>query len=217
MSLAYRAVLLSKNAIGLASPGSAGESSHPVVKALATPVNPGEQSVLVGRALAEDMIIQLELEPAKGMWMTPPAGVQLAMDPAKGVRMAVATPSMWSKHAVEKGELYHVEVKPIDPTSKTRIPYAEVKFKALNRDNGRRVEGVLHPKWGGSGLHYACNSRLAGDGVYEATVIVGVPSFARDLKESGRWMGPTSARFHFRLTEWKLTEVSEPTSMIASN
>jgi hypothetical protein len=188
-----------------------------MVKALATPVDPGEQTVLIGRTLAEDMIIQLELEPAKGMWMAMTASIQLKMDQSKGVWMLLATPPMWSEQAVEKGDLYHVEVKPIDPTSKTRIPYAEVKFEALNRDNGRKVEGLLHPMWGGSGLHYAFNSGLAGDGVYEATVIVSVPTFARDIKESGRWMEPTSARFHFRLAEGKLTEVSEATAKTASN
>lgn len=217
MTLVYRAVLLSALAIGLASPGFAGDSSNPAVKVLATPVDPGEQTVLVGRTLVEDMIIQLELEPAKGMWMAPPASVGLVMDPAKGRWMAVATPSMWSKHMVGKGDLYHVEVKPIDPMSKTRIPYVDVMFKALNRDNGQRVEGALHPMWGGSGLHYAFNSKLAGDGVYEATVTVGVPTFARDLKESDRWMEPTSAKFHFRLTAGKITEVSETSAKVASN
>ena len=217
MTLGYRAVLLSVLAIGLATPGFAGDSSDPVVKTLAAPVDPGDQTVLIGRTPAGGMIIQLEIEPAKGMWMASPASVQLVMDPAKGRWMAVTTPSMWSTHAVMKGELYHVEVKPIDPISKTRIPYAEVRFKALNRDNGRRVEGALHPMWGGSGLHYAFNSKLAGDGVYEATVTVGVPTFARDLKESSRWMEPISAKFHFRFAGGKITEVSEATAEIASN
>ena len=108
------------------------------------------------------------------------------------------------------GELFHVEVKPIDPKSKTRISYAVVKFTAVNGDSGQKVEGKLHPMWGGSGLHYAMNSGLAGDGAYEATVTVDVPTFARDPKDKDRWMEPTSTKFHFRLAEGKLTEVSEP-------
>ena len=122
----------------------------------------------------------------------------------------MATPPKWSEHSVQEGELYHVEVKLIDPQSKTRIPYASVKFEALNRDNGRRVEGQLHPMWGGSGLHYALNSGLAGDGAYEATVTVGVPTFARDPKEKDRWMRAARAKFHFKLAGGKLTEVSQP-------
>ena len=47
------------------------------------------------------MIIQFELEPAKAMWM--PMG----------------TPAGFMKHAVEAGERYHVEVKPIEPRGNT--------------------------------------------------------------------------------------------------
>jgi uncharacterized protein involved in high-affinity Fe2+ transport len=180
------------------------------VKVLATPQDPARETVLIGRALAGDMIIQLELEPAKGMWMAMTASVQIEMDNSKGRWVVLTTPPKWAEHAVEKGELYHVEVKPIDPRSKTRIPYAEIKFKAVNKDTGKSVEDRLHPMWGGSGLHYAFNSGLAGDGTYEATVTVGVPTFARDLKDKGRWMRPAAAKFHFRLAGGKLTEVSQP-------
>ncbi len=51
----------------------------------------------------------------------------------------------WAEHPVGKGEFFHVEVKPVDPNSKTRISYAEVKFSAINRDNKKKVSGTLHP------------------------------------------------------------------------
>jgi uncharacterized protein involved in high-affinity Fe2+ transport len=194
----------------IAAGAVAAESADAEAKVLKAPKDPAQKTVLIGRALAGDMIIQLELEPSKGMWMAMTASVQIEMDNSKGRWVVLTTPSKWAKHAVEKGELYHVEVKPIDPRSKTRIPYAEIKFKAINKDTGKRVEDRLHPMWGGSGLHYAFNSGLAGDGTYEATVTVGVPTFARDVKDKGRWMRPSAAKFHFRLVGGKLTEVSEP-------
>ena len=180
-------------AAALAGPVAAGQSSEPKVKVLATPVDASkaEHGVLVGRASAGGMLIQMELERANGMWM-------LKGEPAKWMEMGVAP-----------RQLYHVEVKPIDPKSKTRIPYADVTFMAINKDTGEKVEGMLHPMWGGSGLHYALNSRLAGDGTYEATVTVGVPTFARGLIDK-RWMEPATGKFHFKLAGGKLTEVSEP-------
>ena len=180
-------------AVALAGPVAAGQSSEPKVKGLATPVDASsaEHGVLVGRASAGGMLIQMELERANGMWM-------LKGEPAKWMAMRIA-PS----------QLYHVEVKPIDPKSKTRIPYADVTFMAINKDTGEKVKGMLHPMWGGSGLHYAFNSGLAGDGTYEATVTVGVPTFARGLDDK-RWMEPATGKFHFKLADGKLTEVSEP-------
>ena len=180
-------------AVALAGPTAAGQSSEPKVKVLATPVDASsaEHGVLVGRASAGGMLIQMELERANGMWM-------LMGEPAKWMGMGVA-PS----------QLYHVEVKPIDPISKTRIPYANVMFTATNRDTGETVKGMLHPMWGGSGLHYAMNSGLAGDGTYEAKVTVGVPTFARGMDDK-RWMEPATGIFHFKLADGKLTEVSEP-------
>ena len=194
----------------IAAGAAAAEGADAEVKVLTAPKDATQETVLVGRALAGDMIIQLELEPAKGMWMAMTASVQLEMDNSRGRWVVLTTPAKWAGHAIKKGELYHVEVKPIDPRSKTRIPYAEVKFKAVNRDNGKTVADRLHPMWGGSGLHYAFNSGLAGDGTYEATVTVGVPTFARDLKDKQRWMYPRVAKFHFKLAGGKLTEVSEP-------
>ncbi len=180
-------------AVVLAGPTAAGQSSRPKVKGLETAVDASsaEHGVLVGRASAGGMIIQMELERAKGMWM-------LMGEPAK-----------WMELGVAQSQLYHVEAKPIDPKSKTRIPYADVTFAAINKDTGEKVQGSLHPMWGGSGLHYAFNSGLAGDGTYEATVTVAVPTFARDLDDK-RWMDPATGIFHFKLADGKLTEVSEP-------
>lgn len=194
----------------LAGSAAAPQETEPKVKVLPAAVDATQKTVLIGRTLVGDMIIQLELEPARAMWMAMTASIQLEMDQSKGTWVLLATPPKWSEHSVQEGELYHVAVKPIDPQSKTRIPYATVKFEALNRDNGRRVEGQLHPMWSGSGLHYALNSGLAGDGAYEATVSVGVPTFARDPKKKDRWMRAARAKFHFKLAGGKLTEVSQP-------
>ena len=180
-------------AVALAGPTAAGQSSEPKVKVLATPVDASsaEHGVLVGRASVGGMLIQMELERANGMWML------------------MGSPAKWMEMGVASSQLYHVEVKPIDPKSKTRIPYAEVTFMAINKDTGEKVKGMLHPMWGGSGLHYAFNSGLAGDGTYEVTVTVGVPTFARGLDDK-RWMEPATGKFHFKLAGGKLTEVSEP-------
>jgi uncharacterized protein involved in high-affinity Fe2+ transport len=194
----------------IAAGAVAAEGAETSVKILKSPKDATQETVLIGRVLAGDMIIQLELEPAKAMWMAMTASVQIEMDNSKGRWVVLTTPPKWAEHAIDKGELYHVEVKPIDPRSKTRIPYAEIKFKAINKDTGKRVEDRLHPMWGGSGLHYAFNSGLAGDGTYEATVTVGVPTFARDIKDRQHWMRPATAKFHFRLADGKLTEVSKP-------
>jgi uncharacterized protein involved in high-affinity Fe2+ transport len=186
-------VLVAGLAAALAGPVAAGQSSEPKVKVLDTPVDASsaEHGVLVGRASAGGMLIQMELEHANGMWML------------------MGEPATWMEMGVAPGQLYHVEVKPIDPKSKTRIPYANVMFTTTNRDTGETVKGMLHPMWGGSGLHYAMNSGLAGDGTYEAKVTVGVPTFARGMDDK-RWMEPATGIFHFKLADGKLTEVSEP-------
>ena len=51
-------------AVALAGPTAAGQSSEPKVKVLATPVDASsaEHGVLVGRASAGGMLIQMELE-----------------------------------------------------------------------------------------------------------------------------------------------------------
>ena len=193
MRKAGATVLFLVLAAALAGPVAAGQSSEPKVKVLANPVDASKakHGVLVGRASAGGMLIQLELERAKSMWML------------------MGSPAKWQEMEVFPGQLYHVEAKPIDPKSKTRIPYADVTFEAINKDTGKKVKGSLHAMWGGSGLHYAFNSGLAGDGTYEATITVGVPTFARDLDDK-RWMEPATGKFHFKLVGGKLTEVSEP-------
>ena len=64
--------------------------------------------------------------------------------------------------------------------------------------------------WISSGLHYSANSALLGDGVYDATVQVDVPTFQRELKDKDLWSKPVLANFHFKLINGKLTEVSAP-------
>jgi uncharacterized protein involved in high-affinity Fe2+ transport len=168
-------------------------AEDPKVKVLDTPLDATHETVLVGRTLAAGMIIQLELEPAKAMWV--PMG----------------DPPRLMEHPLAAGERYHVEVKPIDPRSETRISYADVSFRAVNHDTGGEVAGALHPMWGGSGLHYAMNSALAGDGAYHTVVTVGVPTFGRDPNDRELWIEPATAAFHFKLADGKLVEVSEPT------
>ena len=162
------------------------------IKALSPAEDATEKTVLIGRSVADNMIVTFEIEAAKGMWML------------------MGNLPKWIEHPVGKGELFHLEVKPVDPGSKTRIAYADVKFSAVNMDNKKKVSGTLHPMWGGSGLHYAFNSALAGDGVYQAMVTVGVPGFGRDAKTKDMWTTPVSAKFHFKLAGKKLTEVTEP-------
>ncbi len=170
----------------------AAQDMAPQVKILALPAEPTSKTVLIGRALADDMIIMFEIEPAKSMWVP--------IDKSRE----------WTEHAPDPAEKFHIEVKPIDPKSKTRIPYAEVGFKAVNKDNSKTMEGLLHPMWGDSGLHYAMNSALAGDGTYEMHITVGVPIFARASKDKDMWRKPATASFHFKLHNDKLVEVSEP-------
>ena len=165
-------------------------TSTALISRFSSPADPLSETVLIGRTRVEDMVIQLELEPAK------------AMPTVKG------SPPKVTEHDVGEGELYHIKVTPIDPRSKTRIPYSNVTFQAFNKDNGREVKAELQPMWNHNGLHYAFNSGLGGDGVYESKVIVGVPTFARDPKDPDRWMQPVAVKFHFRLAGGKLTEVS---------
>ncbi len=168
------------------------QTPEPLVKVLTAAEDATQKTVLIGRASAGGMTVIFELEAAKSMWMR------------------MGNPSKWVEHLVGKGEIFHVEVKPVDPKSKTRIPYADVKFSALNRDNKKKVSGTLHPMWGGSGLHYAVNSPLAGDGTYEATISVGVPEVGRASADKDLWMNPVTTKFHFKLVSGKLVEVTEP-------
>jgi hypothetical protein len=162
-----------------------------LLSGLSFPVDPLHETVLIGRARVDDMIIQLELEPAK------------AMPTVSG------SPPKLTEHAIGEDELYHVKVTLIDPRSNTRISHTSVVFQAVNEDNGRKVEAKLQPMWSRSGLHYALNSGLAGDGVYESKIIVGVPRFARDPRDQDRWVRPVTAKFDFRLAGAKLSEVAK--------
>ncbi len=168
------------------------QQTAPKLKVLAAPEDPRQKTILVGRAEAGGMIIQFEIEPATTMIM--PMG----------------SPPRLTEHAPGAGEVYHLEVKPIDPRSKTRIPYAIVKFEATNRDTGRALRGELHSMWGGSGLHYALNSALAGDGAYDFSITVEPPTFSRSIKDRDLFAKPATARFHFKLKGGALVEVSEP-------
>jgi uncharacterized protein involved in high-affinity Fe2+ transport len=181
------AALLALPTLALAQQPSAAK-----VKALAAPEDPRQKTVLVGRSEAAGMIIQFEIEPGTTMLM--PMG----------------TPSKFVEHAPAVGEIYHLEVKPIDPRSKTRIAYAVVTFEATNRDSGKTLRGELHPMWGGSGLHYALNSALADDGTYDFVITVQPPSFSRSVKDKELFATPATARFHFKLKGGALIEVSEP-------
>ena len=172
--------------------GTLAQSAEPKVKVLSAAEDSSQKTVLIGRNLVDNMIVIFELEAPKAM------------------RMQMGNPPKWTEHPVGKGELFHVEVKPVDPRSKTRISYADVKFTAVNRDNNKKVSGTLHPMWGGSGLHYAANSPLAGDGTYETTITVGAPGFGRATADKDLWMKPVTTKFHFKLAGGKLTEVTEP-------
>jgi hypothetical protein len=170
--------------------GTLAQGAEPRVKVLSPVEDATQKTVLIGRNLADNMLVTFELEAAKSMWM------QMG--------------KKWTEHPVGKGEIYHVEVKPVDPKSQTRIPYADVTFSAINRDNKKKLSGKLHPMWGGSGLHYAANSPLAGDGTYETTITVGAPAFGRGSADKGLWVKPVTTTFHFKLTGGKIVEVSEP-------
>lgn len=179
-------------AVILGAFGAAAQHTKPKVKVLPTAEDALQETVLVGRSSTGAMIIQFELAPAESMWMT------------------AGDVSVWMEHPVGPDELYSVRVVPIDPRSKARIPYTGVKFTAANLDNGKIVDAVLHPIWGGDGLYYARNTTLAGDGAYEATIIVSIPTFARGPKDYKLWMESTAAKFHLKLAGGKITEVSEP-------
>lgn len=156
--------------------------------------DPTKMTVLIGvktvaAGTPDEMRIMLELEPAKPMLM--PSG------PHGGMAMEmVPTPD----------QKYHFEVKPEDPKSKTRISYAAVRVTAVHAGTGKEVKLDLHPMWGGSGLHYAANGALPGDGSYTATVVVSPPTFARDAtKDRNLWMRPVEAQFRFRLENGLVT------------
>lgn len=176
--------------------GTLAQGAQPKAKVLSTPEDATQQTVLLGRNFTGSMIVVFELEPAKSVWM------QMDNRPR------------WRERTVRKGELYHLDVKPIDPKSKVVISYAEVRFKGVNRANGKRVSGALHPMWDSGGPHYAANSPLAGDGAYEFTISVGMPTFGRVRQYKDLWVEPVTTKFHFKLASGKVTEVSEPVAEV---
>lgn len=167
------------------------QAAEPKIKTLASAADPLKKAVLIGRVASGDMVFQLELEGSEAMWMQ------------------MGNPPKWGAHTPSADARYHVEVKLDDPKSKTRISYANVTFDATNKDTGKKLTLPLPPMWGSSGLHYSANSALLGDGAYATTVTVDVPTFQRELKDKALWSKPVSAKFHFRLKDGKLTEVSE--------
>ena len=162
----------------------------PKAKPLVPAIDPTKKEVPIGRVLTGKMDFQLSLEGSEAMWMS------------------MGTPPVWGAHSPQAAERFHVELKLTDPRSKTRIPYANVSFNATNADTGKTMTLLLPPMWGSSGLHYSANSALLGDGSYSVTTTVDVPTFQRELKDKDLWSTPVSARFHFKLTDGKVTEVS---------
>jgi uncharacterized protein involved in high-affinity Fe2+ transport len=166
------------------------QPSAPLAKPLVPAVDPTKNAVPIGHVVTADMDFQLSLEGSEAMWM--PMG----------------TPPVWGAHSPAAAERFHVELKLTDPRSKTRIPYANVSFKATNVDTGKSMALALPPMWGSSGLHYSANSALLGDGAYAVTVTVDPPTFQRELVDKDLWSKAVTARFHFKLKDGKVTEVS---------
>lgn len=150
--------------------------------------DPTKETVLIDKKSLADMVIIFEIEPAKSMWMP------------------MAHGGMWMEMKPGADEKYHFEVKPEDPNSKTRISYAKVTMELVNKNTGKKIAGELHPMWGGSGLHYALNGPMAGDGTYLATIVVEPPTFARSPKEKDWWMKPVKAEFEFRFEAGKVVK-----------
>jgi uncharacterized protein involved in high-affinity Fe2+ transport len=177
--------------LAIVSGSAVAQLAEPRVKTLTTAADPVEKAILIGRVTTGDMVLQLELEGSKAMWMK------------------MGKSSKWGAHKPSANERYHVEFKLTDPKTKTRIPYANITLSAANLDSKKTMKVVLPPMWGSSGLHYAANSTLLGNGSYMATVTVAVPTFERGLNDKDLWAKPVSAKFHFKLMDGKLTEVSE--------
>lgn len=146
------------------------------------PSDPATDETFMGEATSENMRIQLILEPAKGMNMW--------MDMGGGL--------MWMDMDA-MGALYHVEVKPVDEGSGTRLTHCVVTFNATNTTTTETMSEELHGMWGGSGLHYAINHSLFGAGDYTASVVVDPPRFARSLSDGAKWMDPIQADFTFSI------------------
>ncbi len=175
----------------LAFDGVMAQVAEPKIKVLAAAADPVTKAVLIGQVTTGAMVFQLELEGSAPMWMQ------------------MGSPPVWGAHTPSADERFHVEFKLTDPKSNTRIPYARITFAATHKDSGKTMTLQLPPMWGSSGLHYAANSPLLGDGSYAATVTVDVPTFDRKLKDKDLWSKPVSVKFHFKLVGGKVTEVTE--------
>lgn len=80
------ALAVSPGVSGSSAPTPTSSPPAPTAKAL----DPIQEAVLIGRSLAEGMIIQLELEPAQAMWMqmgTPPMWMEQPVAPAAGLEV----------------------------------------------------------------------------------------------------------------------------------
>lgn len=95
--------------------GALAQGAESKVKVLATPEDAIQMTVLLGRNFTDSVIVTFELEPAKSL------GLQ------------TCNPREWRERPVRKGEVYHLDVKPVDPKSKVVISYAEVRFNGVNR------------------------------------------------------------------------------------
>jgi Fe2+ transport protein len=171
---------------------AAAQLAEPKITTLPVAADPLKKAILIGRTTMGGMEFQLELEGSEPMWML------------------MGNPPVWGAHTPKADERYHVELKLTDPKSKTRIPYAKITFVATNKEAGKDMTLVLPPMWGTTGLHYSANSALLGDGTYAATITVDVPTFERELKDKDLWSKPVGAKFHFKLKDGKLIEVSAP-------
>jgi uncharacterized protein involved in high-affinity Fe2+ transport len=139
--------------------------------------------VLLGSKIVDNMRIIFEMEPAKGMWML--------------------MGGEW-KWMGTMGKPYHFEVKLEDPYSETRISYSDVTLTLTKVTDGESQSFDLHPMWGGSGLHYARNGDVMGDGQYVATVVATPPEFMRGETNKHLWMDPISVDFRFQIRDGEI-------------
>ena len=54
--------------------GGLAQSTDSKIKILATPKDPTQETILIGRRISDGMVLQLDLEGAESMWMTMGAG-----------------------------------------------------------------------------------------------------------------------------------------------
>ncbi len=77
-----------------------------------------------------------------------------------------------------------------------RVAAIERTDVSITLDNGADppVTYSLHAMWGGSGLHYGANAVVA-PGIYDVTVDIAVPAFARSASDELLYRSPISATF----------------------